>query len=46
MGDEHVQFLKGPLVQQQVQPFPGRQAAALVLAVNAFLSTPQFGLFL
>jgi len=34
-GLEDVEFLKGPLVQQQLDAFPGRQLAPAVLVVDA-----------
>ncbi len=38
---EHVEFLEGPFVQQDVDPLTRRQLAAPVLGVNAALPAPS-----
>ncbi len=41
--DEHVEFLEGPLVEQQLDALAGGQLAACVLRFDARLAAAQFG---
>ncbi len=43
VGDEHIEFFKTALVQQQINPFPRGQLAAPVLRIDPLLPAAQSG---
>ena len=43
MLHEHVEFLEGAMIEQQIDPLARRQLAALVLSVDARLPTAEAG---